>query len=255
MASGIEGKKGMAEVVIARNTAELAELAARHFLTASHAAIKANGRFCVALSGGSTPLVLYRLLSQPPYVDQISWKNIQFFWGDERCVAPDHPDSNFGMARQALLNIVPVQAEQIHRIEGEFGANNAARRYAHHLHTYFGEVFFPVFDLILLGLGVDGHIASLFPASPALNENQRWTAAVEHAIPPPPLVDRVTLTLPVINAAREVVFLASGADKARVIARILTKTDEDDSQLPAQMVHPGSGKITLYVDRLAYSIP
>ena len=243
----------MAEVFVARNAAELADLTAGLFLAASQAAVQANGRFCVALSGGSTPLALYHCLCKPPFVEQIKWGKIHFFWGDERCVAPDHQDSNYNTARKAFLDVVPVQTEQIHRIEGEFGACAAAARYEHDLRTFFGNVSLPVFDLMFLGLGEDGHTASIFPDSPELIEIRRWTAAVKHAVPPPPLVDRVTLTLPVINAARKVAFLAVGADKAQIIVRILENRNENGSPLPAQLVQPISGTVTWYVDQEAYS--
>ena len=169
-----------------------------------------RGRFAVALSGGSTPKRMFEQLAKMV----MDWKHIHLFWVDERCVPPDHPDSNYGMTAEALLNHIEIPGENIHRIHGEQPPEPAALIYEKELRHFFGEQL-PVFDLILLGLGSDGHTASLFPGSPALQEKKRWAVEVKHDAPPPPLVDRVTLTIPVLKEAREVIFLVSGNRKVR----------------------------------------
>jgi len=222
----------------------LADAAAEFFIAQAQAAIQARGQFAAALSGGSTPRAVYQRLAEAP----LAWKNIHLFWGDERCVPPDHPDSNYRMTAESLLTRVHIPPENVHRIQGELSPELAAARYEQELRAFFGNA--PRFDLILLGLGDDGHTASLFPESPALHERTRWAAAAAHETPPPPLVPRVTLTLPVINAARQIVFLVSGAGKAERLAEVLHVPAESHS-LPASMIRPGSGEILWLVDKSA----
>jgi len=207
--------------------------------------VKTRGVFTVALSGGTTPRTLYELLAQPPYVNVIPWADTHLFWGDERYVPPDHPDSNFAMASQALIDHVPIPAQNLHRIPTEPAApEKAAETYAQMLRTLFAgfgalseKERLPVFDLMLLGLGPDGHTASLFPDSPVLNEQHRWVMAT----PAPrlaPRVRRITLTFPVINAARNVVFLVAGAEKRSIIQSIWETPEKARELYPAARVEP-----------------
>ena len=214
-------------------------------------AVHAHGRFTVALSGGSTPRGLYKLLAtDPAWRDQLPWPNMHFFWGDERHVPPEHADSNFRMANEAMLSVAPVPAANIHRIKGEAASTaDAARGYEGELREVFGlpdgEV--PRFDLILLGLGPEGHTASLFPGTRALTENHRlvvsnWVGKL--------FADRITLTPPVLNKAACVMFIVTGPDKATALKGILEGPYEPD-QLPAQLVNPTDGRLLWLLDRAA----
>lgn len=225
----------------------LVERAAELFIQTAAQSFLARGYFSVALSGGSTPRALYQLLADTP----LAWQNIHLFWGDERCVPPDHVDSNYRMTAESLLTRVHIPPENIHRIQGELPPEEAALRYEDDLRKFFRDA--PRFDLILLGLGEDGHTASLFPDSPALHERTRWVVAVPHAFPPPPLVPRVTLTLPVLNAARQIAFLVSGASKAQRLAQVLRAPTASPS-LPASMIRPDDGDILWMMDQSAAAL-
>lgn len=235
------------KTVIVPDSDALTRAAADLFAAEAQAALQAKERFAVALSGGSTPRALYQLLADTP----LAWENIHLFWGDERCVPPDHADSNYRMTAESLLNRIAIPPENIHRIQGELPPEEAALRYEDELRRFFADA--PRFDLILLGLGDDGHTASLFPDSPALHERTRWVAAVPHAAPPLPLVPRVTLTLPVLNAARQVLFLVSGAGKAQRLAEVL-RAPTASPLLPASMVRPGHGDILWMMDQPAAAL-
>jgi 6-phosphogluconolactonase len=233
------------EIRVLKNSQELFSAAAAEFAAQASAAVRAGGRFTVALSGGSTPRSLYALLATRP---GIPWDKICFFWGDERHVPPDHPDSNYGMANEAMLSKVPVRSENIFRIRGEDGdADAAARQYEQTLRDFFhlspGE--FPRFDLVLLGLGPDGHTASLFPGTAALQENQRLVVAnwVEKF-----KTFRITFTFPVINTAACVLFLAGGRDKTATLRDVL---ENPSANLPSQGVHPSNGRLIWMVDEAA----
>jgi len=180
---------------------------------------------------------------------QVGWEHVHFFWGDERCVPPGHAESNYRMADEALLSHIPIPTGNIHRVHGELSAKEAAQDYEDELRLFFGSET-PHFNLILLGLGRDGHTASLFPGTPTVREKAHWVAAVSHNIPPPPLVDRVTLTLPVLNAATQMLFLASGAEKAERLAQVLHGSFQPDL-LPAQAVKPANGTVRWLVDQAA----
>lgn len=211
-----------------------------------------GGRTCsIALAGGSTPRGLYQLLTHRPYVSQIVWERLRIFWGDERTVPPDHPDSNFRMAQEAFLSQVPISPDQVFRIEGESAPEEAARRYERVLREQFrvsnGEV--PCFDLMLLGMGADGHTASLFPGTSAVTELKQLVAA--------PWVEsqqtfRVTVTPPVLNAAKNVIFLVSGPDKAVALQAVLEGARDPD-RYPAQVVHPTDGQVWWLIDSAAAS--
>ena len=222
--------------------------AAEQVVTLSRSA-KASGRFAVALSGGSTPARLYTLLAAPPYRDAIDWSSLHLFWADERCVPPDHPSSNFKLVRDTLLSKVSLPEGNIHRIIGEAGPERAARLYEEDLRAFFGPAPFPVFNLILLGAGEDGHTASLFPGAPALRERMRLATAV---VIGPQNLSRVSLTLPIINHASQVLFLAAGRAKAGVVHEILE--DGNPKQYPAGMVKPVRGRVTWMIDREAAAL-
>lgn len=214
--------------------------AAERVIRAAGAALDARGRFNWALSGGSTPAALYRLLASPGYVERVDWSRVHFFWSDERCVPPDHAESNFRMAREALFDAVAASTHvdrlHIHRLEGELPPSAAAQRYEAVLAGCFGVEpgsGFPAFDLVLLGMGADGHTASLFPGSPALAETRRWVVANEVATLG---ATRLTFTLPLLNASRAVLFLVAGADKAVRLEQIVQ--NRAAPPWPSQLVRP-----------------
>ena len=216
------------------NLERLSQAAAEIFADAASEAIAARGRFGVALSGGNTPRRLHELLASGPFRDQIDWKSVHLFFGDERCVSPDDPRSNFRMARETLLDHVPIPAENIHAVRGDLDPAQAAAQYGSELKRYFGMES-PVFDLILLGLGDNAHTASLFPHTPVLNEKEKWVADVYVKE-----LDmyRVTFTAPLINQANQVVFLASGADKASALQYVIEGAYHPQ-EYPAQLIrHP-----------------
>lgn len=206
-----------------------------------------EGRTCsVALAGGSTPRKLYQLLTHPPYKSQMAWNHLRIFWGDERQVPPDHQDSNFRMAQKALLSHVPIPSQQVFRIEGELPPDEAAMRYETVLREQFGVMNgdVPRFDLILLGMGADGHTASLFPGTTAVEESDKLVAVawVEKF-----QTHRVTMTPPVLNAAKEVIFLISGRDKASALQSVL-EGSRDPARYPAQVVQPTDGHVLWLID-------
>jgi 6-phosphogluconolactonase len=238
-----------AQIVIARDMDELVQMAAMGILDAAQKSVAAHGSFSIALSGGSTPRLLYQRLAGTPVVEEMPWAHLQVFWGDERHVPPDHPDSNYRMAREALLDHVPLPPENVHRIPAEVPSAATAAAYADDLRRAFnleaGE--FPRFDLILLGMGEDGHTASLFPHTPALGER----TALVTANPVPKLdTTRITLTLPVINNAARVWFLISGGTKAEVLKRVL-EGPEDPQTLPSQAIAPHDGDLFFLLDSTA----
>jgi 6-phosphogluconolactonase len=224
----------------------LGRAAAEFFVALSKKTIASQGRCTVALSGGSTPHRLYTLLGSPPHRNDIDWKQVHVFWADERCVPEYHEESNFKLAVDALLSRVAIPRENIHRIKGEDGPECAAEEYDRELRFFFGTIEFPVFDLVLLGAGDDGHTASLFPGSPALRERTRLAVAVHLEAPKP---GRVTLTLPVLNHAAQTLFLASGHGKAGVVRAILE--NGNPLHYPAGLVQPVRGGVTWFVDKQA----
>ncbi len=208
--------------------------------------------YSVALSGGSTPQRLFARLAADPYRSQVDWSSVLIFWGDERAVPPDHSESNFRMAKENLLDRVPIPSEQIFRIEGERPAQEAAVRYEEVLHRAFShknEEGVPRFDLILLGMGPDGHTASLFPETAVLEERKQWVAA--------PWVEkfhthRITLTPPVFNAAKRVLFVVGGLDKDKAAEAVLEGPFQPN-RYPAQIVNPGQGDVVWLLGREAAS--
>lgn len=224
----------------------MSRAAADFFVTLANQRIAAEGRFAVALSGGSSPKQLYTFLGSPPYRDAVPWPQVHFFWADERCVLPDHPKSNYKLAFDAFLSRIPLPDANIHRIKGEEGPVAAAQSYEEDLRIFFGGPGVPVFDLIMLGVGEDGHTASLFPGSPSLQETVRLAVPVYLERPKR---DRVTLTLPVLKHAAHVLFLASGRAKADVVSGVLDGNNV--RRYPAGLVRPVNGEVTWLIDREA----
>lgn len=207
----------------------------------------ARGRFTLALSGGSTPQPIYARLAAAEYRARLDWSRAYIFFGDERCVPPDDAQSNYRMARQALLDQAPLPRENIYRLRGEDDPARAALQYEQTLQAFFRCAPPPAFDLILLGLGDNGHTASLFPGTAALRERERWVV--------PQYVEtlrawRVTFTAPLINAARDIAFLIQGADKAQILWNVLRGPYQPDV-LPAQLVQPMQGELHWFADATA----
>ena len=242
----------MAEVRIVTDEAELARVAAAEFLDRLELAGREGRPFRVALAGGRTPRGVYEELAAEHARDvpPIDWERTQVFFGDERAVPPEHPDSNFGMAHRALLSRVPLPPENIHRVPTEMDDPDAAvQAYENEIRAVFapGSGEWPRFDLVLLGLGPDGHVASLFPGSPALLEHTRlvtttWVEALQ--------ARRFTFTLPVINSAACVLFLVTGTGKAPVLRAVL-QGEKGAERYPAQLVRPEHGTVVWLVDRAA----
>lgn len=222
--------------------------AAKRVVAIAQTAVKSKDCFTVALAGGSTPKSLYLLLADEPFRSQIAWEQTEIYWGDERAVPPDHPDSNYRMAHEALLQFVPIPEENIHRIHAELATPNAAQLYDELLTSRFGAVAEerPTFDLVLLGLGEDGHTASLFPDSEAIFDLEHLARAIDH----PERGPRVTLTPPAINRAAHVIFLVTGRGKADALSQTL-HGEKDILIHPAQIIDPPSGTVTWLVDQAA----
>lgn len=247
-------------VRVYRDPEELALKAARRFARLADQYVVGCGRFTVGLSGGSTPRAMFSLLAEHPFVDTVPWSSIYFFWGDERCVPADHPDSNYRMANETLLSKVPVPTQNVFRIPAEIHKpERAAEQYAATLTEFFlagpGATKrgtaplsnLPRFDLVFLGMGPDGHTASLFPHSAALQAGEQIAVAnyVEKF-----KAYRITLTVATINNARNVTFLAAGADKAEALKNVLDGPHEPELY-PSQMIHPSNGTLLWMVDEAA----
>lgn len=219
----------------------LACAAATAFVASAGEVLSKRDRFTVALAGGSTPKTLYALLASE-HRDDLAWNRVHFFWTDERFVPPDDSESNYRMAREAFLEPLGVPHENIHSPDTGGKPNDAAERYQDAMRAFFGSDL-PCFDWILLGMGEDGHIASLFPGSSALQETERLVMAVYETPKPPPV--RLTMTLPLLNAAREIHFLIAGRRKRDAFSKILR---QDNSHLPAQQIRPIDGTVDWWVD-------
>ncbi len=246
----------MANVSIFPDAHFLARAAVEHFINTSSKAIKMRGLFSAALSGGSTPLILYRMLAIEPFNERIDWARVHFFWGDERCVPPDHLDSNYFRAKQALFDHVPVPPQNIHRIPAELPPEQAAVAYEEDLLRFFSSLpseedrAQASLDLALLGMGDDGHTASLFPGSPAVEEQARWVTAQ--------YVDklaawRISMTPALLNRAREAVFLVAGPSKSYTLQKVLYGS-YFPARYPAQIIRPVSGDPLWLVDEAAAAL-
>lgn len=239
------------EVRILPDVAAIARRAAHIFVKSAQQAVKDRGVFTVALSGGSTPKALHSLLvSDSVFRDAMPWSAAQFFFGDERHVPPDHPDSNYRMANETLLSKVPVPPEQVHRINAENpDAAVAAAQYENELHSFFKlpPSGVPRFDLVLLGMGNEGHTLSLFPGTKALHDNDKlvvpnWVGKLN--------ADRITMTAPVANNAAKALFMVAGTDKAPALKSVLEGPRQPE-QLPAQLIQPVNGRLLWLVDTAA----
>ncbi len=203
-------------------------------------------RCTLVLAGGSTPKGVYELLASKEFNMSIDWSNVHLFWGDERCVPPDHPDSNYRMAKEALIDHIDIPPENVKRIPAEKEPAEAARGYEETIKRFFSETTQPpVFDIMLLGIGEDGHTASLFPGTDVIDEKERW---VKEVYVEKLDTHRITLTFPVINRAKNVIFLVAGASKAEIVKQIYNRTD---TTFPAARVVPENGEIVYFLDREA----
>ncbi len=240
-----------AKIVIVSDRAALARNAAERFVSIADEAIRARGRFSVALSGGSTPRDLHTLLATPEFAGRVDWTRVHVFWGDERAVPPDDPASNYRMAQETLLSRVSVPPGNVHRIMGELDPQLAAREYAAVLESFFRLVQNELarFDLILLGMGSNGHTASLFPHTALLDDTSDLVAAGYIA---EVNMNRITLTAPVINAAEHILLLVAGADKAATVRAVLRGAYRP-ADLPVQLIHPIHGELVWLLDRPAAS--
>ena len=244
-------REALPGVLVCADAAEVARHAARRFVDWAWQAIARDGQFHVALSGGSTPMEMYRLLATSEFRAQVDWPRVHLFWGDERAVSPDDPESNYGNVRREMLLRVPIPAINVHRMEAEDpNIGRAAHNYEAVLRRYLelDDRGFPRFHLVLLGIGKDGHTASLFPGTKIGQETSRWVST--------PMVGkigarRMTLTLPVLEAARRILFLATGLEKALIVRKVLTSAQEPP--LPAQMVKPRHGELLYLIDESAAS--
>jgi 6-phosphogluconolactonase len=233
-------------IEVATDPEDLARRAARWI---ADIAAESRDRIAVSLSGGSTPRRLYRLLAEAPFREALPWGRIHWFWGDERFVPPDHPDSNYRMVREALLSRAPVPPGNIHPVPTSGDPATAARDYSRTLQSFYGAEALdparPLFDVELLGLGADGHTASLFPGTSVLDEKQRWAAEVIGA----KAEDRITLSFPVLESSRHTAFLVAGGDKREALKRVLAA----DRALPAARLAP-TGELVWLVDQDAHPI-
>lgn len=247
-------KRLRVEYSVSPDAAALAAAAAEQFTAAAEQAAAARGRARIAVSGGSTPKAAFQLLADPagPWRARMPWDRLDLFWVDERTVPPDHPDSNYRMTREALLDRVPLPPGQVHRMEGELDPEAAAARYESLLRNVFRleGAESPRFDLVALGMGPDGHTASIFPHTGAVHEMSRLVTANEV---PAMHTSRITLTWPVINNAARVFFLIGGKDKAGVLREVLTGP-RDPERLPSQLIRPSSGILSLILDQDAAAL-
>jgi len=239
-----------ATMLIEKNPDAMAYAAARVFINAAETNIKDHDRLNVALSGGSTPRQMHALLSRDPFCRAVKWDKIHIFWGDERCVPLDDPASNYGAARNDFLDRVPIPEGNIHPMPANMDPAAAVLFYQKTLEAHLPKdaAGFPVFDLIFLGIGIDGHIASLFPEDAALDKSEQWVAAVRGGVPD---VLRLTLTFPVLNHARQIAFMISGKQKAKLVRALF---EEEGFVFPAQRIQPIRGKLLWILDAEAASL-
>lgn len=239
------------EIIILDDAKALSVRAAEEIVHVSGEAICMHAQFTLCLTGGRTPADTYSLIATRFHLS-VDWKEVQFFWGDERCVPPDDEASNFGLANRTMLSKLPLSPAQIHRMRGEDPPTAAAAAYEEDLKRFFsldgGEL--PRFDLILLGLGENAHIASLFPGSPLIHEQHRMVAEVEVDAPQR---HRITLTPPVLNNAARVMFIVAGEGKAQAVKNVL-EGPEDPSRFPAQLINPEEGTVIWLLDKAAASL-
>ncbi len=235
-------------IFVAESNSQLSETAAG-FL-ADRIEKSASDRFAVAFSGGSTPRGLFQTLARDPYFSMVPWEKLSIWWVDERCVSFDSPKSNYGNARHDLIRKIPAKQDRIHPMPADQDPAKGAAEYEATMMRWFGVKggSFPVFGLIFLGVGEDGHVASLFPGDDVLYESKKWVTRVKGGTP---RVDRLTMTLPVLNHAKDIVFMASGKQKAAVVQAAVHPSGP---RLPVHMIRPHSGRTTWIVDRDAIEL-
>jgi 6-phosphogluconolactonase len=238
------------QIIVAHDRSELAETAANIFKNIAKDCVMETDLFTVAISGGSTPRHMHKLLAEEPYRSNIPWNKTHIFWADERCVGVDDPASNFGRAKRDFLERIPIPLQQIHPMPGEFAPQRGAKNYQGEMQKVFQtrEEDLPSFDLIFLGMGKDGHTASLFPGAKSTHAPGKWVIAVKGG---DPNVYRLTLTYDVLNRAGRVYFLVSGKGKAPIVKTVL---EDKDVRLPAQEIQPVKGKLTWLLDKEAASL-
>jgi 6-phosphogluconolactonase len=238
------------QIIIAANAAQLAQKGAELFYKTAQESIERQNRFSVAISGGSTPKAMHRLLSEEPYLSDMPWQQTHFFWVDERMVSVDHPASNYGAAKADLLDKISIPRHQIHPMPGDVPPEEGLAIYQKELEAYFitKENDRLIFDLIFLGIGSDGHTASLFPGDPPADTTAKWVISVKGGNPN---VFRMTLTYEVINQARCICFLITGKEKAPVIRKLF---ENPKAQLPPQKIRPVNGNLIWLLDAAAISL-
>ena len=234
---------------IFQDAVAVAKAMAHDFEEAVNEALKRKERVDVAISGGSTPVPFFHRLTSEPFGSRIPWEHVHFFWVDERCVPPGDPESNYGMTKRLLLDHIDIPEGNIHRMRGENDPSEEAVRYAHEMKRWVAlkDDAIPVFDWIVLGMGVDGHTASLFPSSPLLNESVALCSTAQH---PESGQHRVTLTFPVIDHGKKVIFQVTGKEKAEIVAQILGET-RGSEKFPASHVRPVNSALEWYLDESA----
>jgi 6-phosphogluconolactonase len=238
------------KIIIKDDPILLAKQAAEIFVAGARRSVGKRGRFAVAISGGSTPRRMHKILAREPYILNIPWGKTHIFWVDERCVPQDSHESNYGTAKRGFIDEVPIPQTQVHWITCEPSPQMSAKKYQKILSDFFsfGSTRIPRFDLIYLGMGADGHIASLFPGQKTLYENEKLVTAVKGG---DPNVSRISMTLPLLNQARHIVFLITGEEKARTVQTVL---EDRKIRLPAKKIQPQNGRLTWLLDRGAASL-
>ena len=224
--------------------------AAEIFVASARRSVDKRGRFALAISGGSTPRRMHKMLAREPYFLKVPWGKTHIFWVDERCVPENDPASNYGVAQKDILDRVPIPKTQVHFMRGRLAPENGVQNYVKILVDFFHIKYdaFPIFDLIFLGIGTDGHTASLFPGQRVLDEKEKMIVAVKGG---DPNVDRISMTLPLLNQARHIVFLITGKEKAGTVQAVL---GDRKIRLPAQKIRPLNGQLTWLLDRGAASL-
>lgn len=238
------------KIIIKDDPILLATQAAEIFVAGARHSVDKRGRFAVALSGGETPRRMHKMLAKEPYVLKIPWGKTHIFWVDERCVPENDPASNYGVAQKDILDRVPIPKTQVHFMMGRLSPENGIKNYMKILVDFFHiqDDAFPIFDLIFLGMGTDGHTASLFPGQRALDEKEKMIVAVKGG---DPNVARISMNFPLLNQARHIVFLITGEEKARTVQTVL---EDRKIRLPAQKIRPLNGQLTWLLDRGAASL-
>jgi 6-phosphogluconolactonase len=238
------------KIHIFESSDKLVQVLSNSFIEMIHKTNQQEKALHIALSGGSTPRLFFKQLAK--IGNKISWHNVQFYWGDERCVPPDHSDSNFGLAKKSLFDKIDISSSNLHRIRGENDPDMETKRYENQIRKCISKSddTFPVFDWILLGLGEDGHTASIFPGNIPVIQSKEICAVTSH---PQSSQKRITLTLPVINLAERITFLVSGANKAKIVADILNN-NSSKTTYPAAMVQSQKNPVEWYLDKEAAAL-